>query len=189
MAIRFLRHKFNLVTNVSKVLGSRIHCRRESVQVARNTGGPQPFLIGIHHQMPETALLRCRSRGFHKAFSRACGLGGLVHFINLFALTSHQQVAIRMVHDTIGTLHVIAFCTKRLLVRRFHQQVTRTIILVADALDAVVLFVLGIVQRSLGSSMRHDIADLLNPNTRRRIFRGRIIYICSIAYRRRQQKH
>ena len=183
--LRSLGSQFNLITSRCKVVVLRIGFRRKTVQITWNTGSPKVISLRVHHQMPETALTRRRSSPCDTTCT-AIFLGGLTHLENTFALTGHQQVAIRMVNNTIGTFHAIAFGTKSLLVRGFHEQVTRTIVLVANALDAVALFVLGIVQRGLGSSMRHDIANLLNPNTRCRIFRSRVIYACSVACRRRQ---
>ena len=183
--LRSLGSQFNLITGRCKVIVLRIGFRRETIQIARNTGSPKVITLRVHHQMPETALTRCRSSPCDTACS-AIFLGSLAHLENAFALTGHQQVAIRVVNNTIGTFHAITFCTKSLLVRGFHQQVASTIVLVTDTLDAVALLVLGIVQRGLGRRMRHDIANLLNPNTRRRIFRSRVIYACSVACRCRQ---
>ena len=191
MAIRFPGFKFHLVALVCKVLDTRIHRGRETVQVTRNTGSPQPILLGIHHQMPEAASLRCRSRRFHITILVCAGIcpRGLVHLENVFALTGHQQVAIRVVHNTIGTEHAFFRRTKGLLVGGFHEQVTSTIVLVTDTLHAVGFLVLGIVQGCLGYSMRHDIADLLNPNTRSRIFRSGHPRLSHRSSCRHGQKH
>ena len=71
-----------------------------------------------------------------------------------------------MVHNAIGTARM----AKVLLVQQ--TQVSQAIVEVVDTLNTVATNILGIVQRGVGGRLFHNFADLLDPDTRRRIFRG-----------------
>ena len=174
-SVRRLRNEFHLVALVRKVLpfGVRlVDLGREPVEVAGDTRRPEPFLGRVHHQVPET-FRTCRRGGrLHDAMA-AFLLRGLAHLVDVNALSRNQEVAIRVVHDTVGTRHTVAGGTKSFLAEQL--QITRTIIIIVQVLHAVILTILGIVQRSLRGSVRHDIAHLLNPDTDRRVLRRRHI--------------
>ena len=168
-AVRRFRTKGHLVTVRRKVTHRRVDFCGITEQVTRNSRSPQPFLVRVHHEVPKTVCIllwiRCLNQTlFTRVFRR------LVHLMNFPILASNQEVSIGMVHNTVSTDKSVVHRTKSLLVRRFHKQVARTIVLVADTLHAVIFLVLGIVQGRLCRSMRHNIAHLLNPDTRRRVF-------------------
>ena len=181
-AVRRFRTKGHLVTVRRKVAHSRVRFGRITEQVPRNTRGPQPFLVRVHHEVPKTICTLLRIRRLDQTLFTGI-LRRLAHLMNFPILASNKEVSIRVVHNTICTDKSVSHRTKSLLVRRFHEQVARTIVLVADTLHAVVLLVLGIVQGRLRRCVRHDITHLLNPNTRRRVFgrrhRSRLGRCCS----------
>ena len=132
----------------------------DSVQLSRNAGSPHILLVRVDHQMPNTGRSRCRGNDA-LSITRTCRLA---HFVDGGALGSNNQASIRMMHDAVGTAHAITFRTKDPLV--FQLQITITVIVIVQALDAVILRVFRIIQRFCRRRMRDDIANLLNPNTR-----------------------
>ena len=171
-----LRLEFDLVALVRKILVpgiQGIHLGREPVEIARNTRSPKPFLGRVHHEVPETVRaignrgLRC----LHDTLSAICLsilLRRLAHLVNVNTLSSDKKVSVRMVNNTIGTRHTIVGGTKSFLAEQL--QIASTVIVVVEVLHAVIFTVFRIVQGRLRRSMRDDIAHLLDPDTRCRIF-------------------
>ena len=132
----------------------------DSMQHTRNAGRPHILLVRVNHQVPNTR--RSPRRGDNAlSITRT---RRLTHFVNGGPLSCDNQATIRVMHDTIGTAHAITFRTKNPLV--FQLQITITVIVIVEALDAVILRVFRIIQRFCRRRMRDDIANLLNPNTR-----------------------
>ena len=165
------RNKFYPVALVRKVPCSnvvRIDFGREPVEVAGNARRPEPFLIRVHHQVPETLGICRRGRRLHDALVTVL-LCGLANLVDVRTLGRYEQVAIRMVHDAISTLHAVVRGTQDFLIQQL--QITRAVIIVAQVLHAVVLAILRVIQGRLSGGMRNNIANLLNPDTGRRVFR------------------
>ena len=173
-AVRSLGDEFHPVALVREVLlfgMVLVNLGRKPVEVAGDTRRPEPFLVRVHHQVPEAFRAGSRSRGLHHA-PAAIGsflLRGLAYLVNILPLRRNEKVAIRVVHDTVGTLHPITRGTQRLLAEQL--QVTRTVVVIVQVLHAVVLTILRVIQGSLGRGMRHNVAHLLNPDTGRRVLR------------------
>ena len=122
-AVCTFRNKFHPVALVREVPCSnvvRINFGREPVEVAGNARRPEPFLIRVHHQVPK-ALGTCRrGRCLHEALATVgsflfCSLANLV---DVRALGRYEQVAIRMVHDAIGSFHPVFLTAKRILLQQ-----------------------------------------------------------------------
>ena len=172
-----LRFEIDLVPLVCKILIRRIqgiYLGREPVEISGNTRRPEPFLVRVHHQVPETvrAIRNRRLSSLHDALSAICRpvlLRRLAHLVNVDTLSRDKKVSVRMVHDTVSTRHTVVGGTKGFLAEQL--QIARTIIIIVEILYAVIFAVFRIVQGSLRRSMRHDIAHLLNPDTGRRVLR------------------
>ena len=145
----------------------RYGIRRKTVQRSRDIGPPKPLAIGVHHHMQHAMIC---SRCLDNALS-PLSLSGLAYLMNSLMLACNQQISIRMVRNTVSALHTVRHRTQSLLIRRPHQQVTSTIVLVTNALDTIFLTESRIVQCRLTRCMWHNFAHLLDPKTRRRVSR------------------